>query len=229
MALNLYYRLDGKNPPIPSSDIVLGVPLSMLQIDANWKSVANAIISIDETLVSHNESIEDKAPKNNPSFSGYVTFPTSSDDYSDNVPVGSVYYNTTTNTLLVKTENGWVGLGTNNDLAFYLPKAGGDLYGKLEAVDAVFRGVLETYSPDYDPDSEEELEPVLERVATAEWVEKVIEKHIVERFGEISKEPVGDECYNVFVNDPNGIIYAAKLMGDIDMGVMTAENKSLLA
>ncbi len=227
MSLSLYYRIDGKNPPIPSSDIVVGVPLSMLQIDANWKSVSNAVDSIEESLETHSGEIAEKAPTVNPQFSGYMGLPTSTDDYPTTLPLGSVYFNTKTNTVEVLTEDGWRGLGTNEDLSFYLPLGGGNMYGTLEGIDANFRGVLRAYNPDFKT-GEGDSQTQLERVVTDQWAKDYIDDQFEKRLG-VLEPPSESGENNVYFNIPNGTIIAGKFQGDFDAGVLTNENISQLS
>lgn len=223
MAVNLYYRIDATNPPIPSSNVVLGVPLSMLQIDANWKSVSDNLNNHDNTLKEHGDLIATKAPINNPKFTGYVTFPDSKLDYPNTIPEGSVYFNTVKQTLMVKNNGRWSSLSTGDSLQFYLPLAGGTMTGDLKGVNGEFFGFLKAFNPDADPNDEETK---TQKVATIDWVNTntyAILKEVLGIASDGEGGSTGDssmtiEQGNIVLN--NGYVVAKQLYGDIDCGVM---------
>lgn len=230
MAVNLYYRIDAKNPPKPTSNVVLGVPLSMLQIDANWKSVSDNLDSNDEILKEHGELIDTKAPINNPKFTGYVQFPTTDLEYPNTLPEGSVYFDTNKQMLMVKNNGKWSSMSTGDSLDFYLPLKGGTLSGNLTGTNGEFFGFLSCFNPTADPTDENTK---TEKVATTNWVDTTITKVLYDKLGikpdDGSSDPSNppDNSMTIVKGDmilKDGVVVAQQLYGDIDCGELTIDD-----
>ena len=240
--VNLYYRTS-LNPKVPSTSIVISNPLSMEQLDGNFKSIDNSFENFDHITTQLANDLATKAPINNPQFAGAVTFPNSSIDPSKDPKDGTVYYNTEQQTLLCYSKGEWQPLSFSNGLSSYVKKTGDIMSGKLIGEDASFKKRLESRPTGLmieDHDGDDVGTTGVDIVVTRKWFEAsqkaAIEKAVGSVEGQVTspniesnhivingsdnKDSITVNKGNVTVNDGDVVVNNGFLRGNIDLGTL---------
>lgn len=218
MAVHLYYRINATNPPIPTQDAVINVPLSMLQIDGNMKAIANAFADNDTTIEDIYIQLDEKAPINRPEFTGYIVIPSVvAGSYPTKPQEGMIVYDKATHQLMVYTNNQWTAISTTLGLGDYVKRAGDIMTGKLTGTTAEWSMNIRALPPGGSQGEQTDV------VATVGWTEDKAKQLIEERLG--GSGGTGDDSITVgtgdlTINNGDIIVNNGTIYGNLDMGVL---------
>ena len=225
MSLNLTYRISRPESG-PKRTSIKNSPLNMNEIDANMRAVELAFEESDNTATKLQQQINEKAPSNKPSFTGYVQFPTVKNNSYPTTPTeGMFVYNLDQHTLVGYQDGKWQPMSNDTTMGNYVSRAGDIMSGKLTGTTAEFFQNIKALPPEAeigttDPDT----------VATVNWVLASCKAIVDDRLGgsstsitinqgnfSIKKGDIAVTTGNITVG---GTITADKLYGNLDMGTL---------
>ncbi len=219
MALNLYYRINSTNPPIPTRDVVLSRPLTMEEIDGNMKAIDQGFESQNMTIESLQELVNNKAPTDRPSFSGYIKLPiVTNSTYPKPAEEGMIVYNQDLHEMVVYQEGKWIAISTQVTMSGFVKKTGDIMTGKLTGTIADFSQHIKALPPDQEVGAQNDI------VATVEWVKSTVNYLIEQRLSGGEGGGIIIEKGDLVVNEGDiivsGSITADRLRGHLDCGIL---------
>lgn len=240
MAIALHYRkhlsINELEPHMAESDHVLGRPLTMLEIDANMKTIDLAFDKNEDDHTAIYKEIAKKAPINYPILRGFVGLPTykskkllpttyvGEGSSSQPVPVGALAFDNETKGVMLRVDQGaegWVAVSTEKTMGDYVCRTGDDMTGPLTGTTSTWSNTIKALPPDGEVGVTE-----VDTVATVGWAKKTITDMIDNRLnggGEGSNNIIinkGDLIVNKGNIIVDGTITANRLQGDLDCGVL---------
>lgn len=225
MSIALYYRINATTPDQATTTTVVNRPLTMLEIDGNFKSIADAFVDTDSAITTINTTLSTKAPINRPTFTGSITIPSCTSTTRPLQPVeGMVVFDRSEKSLITYDGSQWITLTTNAGLDGYVKRTGDILTGKLIGTTAEFSGNIRALPPDSEPGSTTDL------VATCGWVESQVLTIVNNRLsggsgsGDDDSININTGSLNVYRGDvtiERGDLYVGgTIHGDIDLGIL---------
>ena len=244
MALSIYYRktFNPEELPFAKSDVVLDRPLTMLEIDANMKTIDMAFDSNQEKLDDIHHLLDTKAPIRNPIFRGIVSLPqyanasllprqvTGADGAPLIAPVGTLAFTLDNRQIMVLTQNDtlgtkWSAVNTQESMSGYVKKTGDIMTGNLEGTSASWSQNIFALPPGgIIGETQKDV------VATVEWTKDTIKDLIDERLNGGSGEEgtqnnivinKGDLIINNGnINADGNITIDGVFRGNLDMGFL---------
>lgn len=227
MPLNLYYRANATNPPKPSQIVVKASPLTILEIDANFKTISDAFDDNDVSLSDIHSELDSKAPINRPEFTGYIRLPNvTQGNYPSNPSVGTVVYDRTNGSLAIYNGTQWALLSVFDADAnnLYVKRTGDIMTGKLTGTTSEWTSNIKALPPEAPTDSATDV------VATVEWVKNKALEIVNDRLngGTGSGDGITVSSGDITVNQGDVIIDRGDLIvsygtikGNLDMGVLS--------
>lgn len=220
MTINITYRLS-RPASGPKRTSVKNSPLNMNEIDANMRAVEQAFEASDATAAKLQQQINEKAPINKPTFTGYLQFPTvKNNSYPTSPSEGMFVYNLNQHTLVGYQDGKWQPMSNDTTMGNYVSRAGDIMTGKLTGTTAEFFQNIKALPPEAtvgkaDPDT----------VATVDWVLASCKTIVDQRLGGsntgivINTGGLTIKTGNISVTKGN-LTVGGTIYGNIDMGIL---------